>query len=139
MKQTTVLLAEDHHLVRRELRKILELEDDLTVVGEAKNGRQAVAMVQKLRPAVVVMDIGMPVLNGLEATCEILKAFPATKIIMHSAHSDDAYIEAAAQTGAMGYLIKPSSAGIICAAIRKVQNGIKFFSPSILKRLRQRN
>ena len=102
MKRITVLLADDNRVVRREFRRILELENDLEVVGEAKNGRQAVAMVKKLHPALVLMDIAMPLLNGLEATCQILKAVPATKVLMLSAHSDDAYVEEATNSGAMG-------------------------------------
>ena len=139
MKRTTVLLADDNWIVRREFRKILELEDDLEVVGEAKNGRQAVAMVKKLHPALVLMDMTMPLLNGLEATCQILKAVPATKVLMLSAHSDDAYVEEAINSGAMGYLVKQTSADTVCPAIREVQKGNTFFSPSIPMRLRKRN
>jgi DNA-binding NarL/FixJ family response regulator len=139
MKRITVLLADDNRIVRREFRRILELEDDLEVVGEAKNGRQAVAMVKKLRPALVLMDIAMPLLNGLEATCQILKAVPATKVLMLSAHADDAYVEEATNSGAMGYLVKQTSAASVCPAIREVQKGNTFFSPSIPRRLRKRN
>src|SRR5580700_9642090 len=96
MKRITVLLADDNRAVRKEFRKILEHEDDLAVVGEARNGHEAVAMVKKLRPALVLMDVAMPLLNGLQATCQILKAFPATKVLMLSAHCDDAYVEGAA-------------------------------------------
>ncbi len=92
MKRITVLLAEDHMVVREGFRKMLELETDLEVVGEAQDGRQAVALAKKLRPAVVLMDIAMPLLNGLEATRQILKELPATKVLMLSAHSDDAYV-----------------------------------------------
>src|ERR1035441_10342601 len=99
MKKITVLLAEDHTIVREGFRKMLELENDLEVVGEAQDGRQAVAMVKKLRPAVVVMDIAMPLLNGLEATRQILKAVPGTRILILSAHSDDAYIIDATDSG----------------------------------------
>jgi DNA-binding NarL/FixJ family response regulator len=139
MKRITVLLADDNGVVRREFRGILELEDDLEVVGEAKNGHQAVAMVKKLRPRLVLMDVTMPLLNGLQATCQILKAFPATKVLMLSAHSDEAYIVEAMNSGAMGYLIKQTSADIVCRAIREVQKGNTFFSPSIPKRLHKRN
>jgi DNA-binding NarL/FixJ family response regulator len=125
--------------VRRELRRILELEDDLEVVREAKNGRQAVTMVKKLHPALVLMDVAMPLLNGLEATSQILKDAPATKVLMLSAHSDDAYVEAATTSGAMGYLIKQTSADSVCTAIREVHKGNTFFSPSIPSRLRKRN
>jgi DNA-binding NarL/FixJ family response regulator len=139
MKRITVLLADDNRFVRREFRKILELEDDLEVVGEAKDGRQTVAMVNKLRPALVLMDVTMPLLNGLQATCQILKAFPATKVLMLSAHSDEAYIANAVNSGAMGYLIKQTSSNNVCHAIREVQKGNTFFSPSIPKRLHKRN
>jgi DNA-binding NarL/FixJ family response regulator len=135
MKRITVLLADDNRLVRREFRKILELEDDLEVVGEAKNGHEAVALVKKLRPALVLMDVAMPLLNGLQATCQILKAFPSTKVLILSAHSDEAYVVEAVKSGAKGYLIKPTAANNVCAAIREVHKGNTFFSPSIPKHL----
>jgi DNA-binding NarL/FixJ family response regulator len=138
MKRITVLLADDNTLVRRDIRKILEREDDLEVVGEAKNGHQAVAMVKKLRPALVLMDIAMPRLDGLQATRQILKAAPATKVLMLSAHSDDEYVEEAAKSGAMGYLIKHTAVDSLCQAIREVHKGNTFFSPSIPKHLRKR-
>ena len=139
MKRITVLLADDNRVVRAEFRKILELEDDLKVVGEAKNGREAVALVKKLRPALVLMDVTMPLLNGLQATHQILKAFPTTKVLILSAHSDEAYIAEAVNSGAMGYLIKQTSSNNVCHAIREVQKGNTFFSPSIPKRLHKRN
>jgi DNA-binding NarL/FixJ family response regulator len=139
MKRITVLLADDNGLVRKAFKKILELEEDLEVVGEAKNGHQAVAMVIKLRPALVLMDVTMPLLNGLQATCQILKAVPITKVLMLSAHSDEAYIIEAINSGAMGYLIKQTSSENVCSAIREVQKGKTFFSPSIPKRLHKRN
>ena len=139
MKRNSVLLADDNRGVRKEFRKILELEDDLKVVGEAKDGHEAVALAKKLRPALVLMDVTMPLLNGLQATCQILKAVPASKVLILSAHSDEAYIVAAVNSGAMGYLIKQTSAGNVCTAIREVHNGNTFFSPSIPKRLHHRN
>jgi DNA-binding NarL/FixJ family response regulator len=139
MKRITVLLADDNRVVRKAFRKILELENDLEVVGEAKNGHQAVAMAKKLRPAVVLMDIAMPLLNGLQATRQILKAAPATKVLMLSAHSDDVYVEEAINSGALGYLIKQTSANNVCPAIREIQNGNTFFSPSIPRRLHKQN
>ena len=134
MKKITVLLAEDHTIVREGFRKMLELEDDLEVVGEAQDGRQAVALAKKLRPAVVLMDIAMPLLNGLEATRQVLKAVPATKVLMLSAHSDDAYVKSATESGAVGFLLKQTSAHDVCRAIREVQKGKTFFSPSISRR-----
>jgi len=139
MKRITVLMADDNRVVRKELKGILEFEDDLEVVGEAKNGHQAVAMAKKLRPALVLMDVTMPLLNGLRATCEILKAVPTTKVLMLSAHSDEAYIVEAANSGAMGYLLKQTCADTVCHAIREVHKGNTFFSPSIPSRLHKRN
>jgi DNA-binding NarL/FixJ family response regulator len=135
MKRITILLAEDHTIVREGFRKMLELEEDLEVVGEAKDGRQAVALARELRPAVVLMDIAMPLLNGLEATRQMLKALPATKVLMLSAHSDDAYVQNATESGAAGFLLKQTSAQDVCRAIREVQKGKTFFSPSISRRL----
>ena len=135
MKKITVLLAEDHTIVREGLRKMLELENDFEVVAEAQEGRQAVTLAKKLRPAVVLMDIAMPQLNGLEATRQVLKALPATKVLILSAHSDDAYLKSAAESGAVGFLLKQTSAHDVCRAIREVQKGKTFFSPSISRRL----
>src|SRR5688572_15175961 len=109
MKKITVLLAEDHLIVREGFRGLLKDERDIEIVGEAENGREAVQLAKKLRPAVVVMDIAMPQLNGLEATRQILQVNPATKVIMLSAHADDAYVQQAIAAGAVGYLIKQAS------------------------------
>jgi DNA-binding NarL/FixJ family response regulator len=136
MKQITVLLAEDHMIVREGLRALLEAEGDIAVVGEAQTGRQAVQLAKRLRPEVVVMDIAMPLLNGLEATRQIRKAVPATKVLILSAHSDDEYIRQVVLLGAAGYLIKQTSADLLSRAIREVQKGNLFFSPSIADRLR---
>ncbi len=121
-------------IVREGFRKMLELEDDIEVVGEAQDGRQAVAMVGKLRPDVVLMDIAMPLLNGLEAARQVRKAFPATKILMLSAHNDDAYVNNATEAGAVGFLLKQTSAHDVCRAIREVHKGNTFFTPSVSKR-----
>ncbi len=139
MKRITVLLADDHMLVREGLRKILELERDLEVVGEAEDGRQAVAMVKKLRPEVVLMDIAMPMLNGLEATRQVLKAVPSTRVLILSAYSDEAYVKDAIESGARGYLLKQTSSRDVCQAIRIVQQGNTFFSPSVAKGLAARD
>jgi DNA-binding NarL/FixJ family response regulator len=131
MKRITVLLAEDHMVVREGFRKMLEVEKDLKVVGEAQDGRAAIAMVKKLRPDVVLMDIEMPLLNGLEATRQVLKAVPNTKVLMLSAHSNDAYVKSATDSGALGFLLKQTSAHDVCRAIREVHKRKTFFSPSI--------
>lgn len=135
MKPITILLAEDHMIVREGLRKMLELEQDFAVVGEAKNGRQAVAMAMDLCPEVVLMDIAMPGLNGLEATRQVLKALPDTKVIILTAHNDDAYVSTATAAGAVGFLLKQTSAHNVCQAIRDVHLGKTFFSPTISRRL----
>lgn len=103
MNKITVLLADDNKGVRREFRKLLETDDDLEIVGEAKNGVEAVAMAKKLHPALVLMDIAMPLLNGLDATRQIVKAAFATKILMLSVHTDDVYVEAAVVQTSTGY------------------------------------
>jgi DNA-binding NarL/FixJ family response regulator len=139
MKRIRVFLADDNRVVRMAFRKILEQEDDLEVVGEAKDGRQAVAMVKRLCPEVVLMDVAMPVLNGFHATREILKTAPGTKVVMLSAHSDDAYVKEATHSGAMGYLIKQICVDDVCGAIREVQSGHTFYSPSIPRRLQKRS
>ncbi|MFA5192801.1 MAG: response regulator transcription factor [Verrucomicrobiia bacterium] len=136
MKRITVLLAEDHTVVREGLRRLLLAEHDIAVVGEAATGRQAVALAKSLRPAVIVMDIAMPRLNGLEATRQIRKAVPDTKVLILSAHSDDAYVEQLTALGAAGFLVKQTSSHVLSQAIREVQKGNTFFSPSIAKRLR---
>jgi DNA-binding NarL/FixJ family response regulator len=134
MKRITVLLADDHTIVREGFRKMLELEEDIEVVGEAQEGRQAVALAKKLRPDVVLMDIAMPQLNGLEATRQVLKAVPGTRIVILSAHSDDAYVKNATQSGAAGFLLKQNSSHVVCEAIREVQKGKTFYSPTISRR-----
>jgi DNA-binding NarL/FixJ family response regulator len=134
MKKITVLLAEDHMVVREGFRRMLEFEADLEVVGEAQEGRQAVELAKKLRPDVVLMDIAMPLLNGLEATRQVLKALPATKVLILSAHNDDAYVQNATDSGAVGFLLKQTSAHEVCRAIREAEKGRKFFSPSVSRR-----
>src|ERR1044071_6441374 len=139
MKRITVLLVEDHGIVREGFRSLLEHEPDIEIVGEAATGRQAVQLTRKLRPAVVVMDIAMPLLNGLEATRQIRKDFPDVKVLILSAHSDDAYLEQVAVLGAAGFLLKQTSSHILATAIREVENGHAFFTASISRRVQNRS
>lgn len=126
-------------MVREGIRNRLELEDDLEVVGEAGDGRKAVALVKKLRPAVVLMDIAMPLLNGLEATRQIRKDFPDTKVLILSAHSHAAFVKQVTGLGAAGFLLKQTSSDVLVTAIREVQKGNTFFSPAIASHLHGRD
>ncbi len=135
MKPITVLLAEDHMIVREGLRSLLKIETDIEIVAEAQDGRQAVFLTRKLTPDVLVMDVAMPMLNGLEATRQILLTNPLTKVLILSAHNDDAYIEKAIALGVSGYLIKQTAFHALPEAIRKIHSGKTYFSPSITQRL----
>jgi DNA-binding NarL/FixJ family response regulator len=136
LKQTTVLLADDHAEFRKSLKLLVELDGDIKVVGEAKNGREAVKMAGRFRPEVIVMDFAMPLLNGLEATRMILETLPATRVLILSAHPEPEYIVQAVVLGASGYLIKQSSTQVLAHAIREVLKGNSFFCAPIAKPLR---
>jgi DNA-binding NarL/FixJ family response regulator len=135
MKKISVLLAEDHVVVRQGLRSLLSAEADIEVVGEAGNGRQAVKMAQELCPDVVVMDIAMPLLNGLEATSQIVGDGVPTRVLILSSYADDEYVHQLTEAGASGYLIKQSAASELIKAVREIAKGNAYFSPAILKRL----
>jgi len=136
MKKISVLLVDDHTVVRQGLRVLLSAEEDIEVIGEAENGRQAVAAARKTPPDVVVMDVAMPLLNGLEATRQILRITPTTKVLVLTSYGDDECVEQLMKAGAVGYLIKQTAAQDLVKAIREVQRGNGFFSPAIAKRLR---
>ena len=138
MKKTliTVLLAEDHAIVREGLRILLELSGGFKVLGEASTGQEAVHLACSLKPDVIVMDIAMPILNGFEATRQILKALPQSRILALSAHSDDEYVEHSLSVGVSGYLIKQNSGQVLLHAVREVAQGRTYFSPSIAARIR---
>src|ERR1041385_6836411 len=136
MKKISVLLVDDHTVVRQGLRALLQVEEDMEVIGEAENGRQAVALAQKNPPDVVVMDVAMPLLNGLEATRQVLKNHPRTKVLVLTSYGDDDCVAQLMKAGAAGYLIKQTAANDLLKAIREVYRGNAFFSPSIAKRLR---
>lgn len=126
-----VLVADDHTIVRRGLISLLSLADGIEVVGEATDGRAAVERTRELEPDVVLMDISMPGLNGLEATRQIKKESPHCKVLVLSAHDKDDYILQVVRSGANGYLLKNTTAEDLYAAIRSVHAGHAFFSPSV--------
>jgi DNA-binding NarL/FixJ family response regulator len=132
----TVLLAEDHAIVRQGLCALLKADGQFKMAGEACTGREAVDLARTLQPDIILMDIAMPVLNGLEATRQILAANPAAKVIILSAHSDDEYVERMCAVGVAGFLEKQTSAEVLTTAIKEVALGRTYFSPSITKRLK---
>ncbi|MEK6625024.1 MAG: response regulator transcription factor [Bdellovibrionota bacterium] len=139
MKKITIFLSEDHLIVRKGLKALIGLEKDMTVVGEADNGLDAVKMVKSIAPMVVVMDIALPKLNGIEASRKILKENPSTKILVLSAYAEDGYIEKMTSIGVSGFLIKQCSPNILIEAIREIRNGNVFFSPLVSDRLKLLN
>jgi two-component system response regulator NreC len=133
MKKIRVLLADDHTLMRRGLRLIVEQQPDLVVVGEAEDGRQAVALSASLKPNVSVLDIGMPNLNGIEAAKQITEGESGAAVVILSMHADETYILRALKAGARGYLLKDSAESDLVRAIRSVADGKSFFSPAVSK------
>jgi len=136
MRKISVLLVDDHTVVRQGLRALLAAEEDMEVRGEAENGRQAVVLAKKLLPDVIVMDVAMPLLNGLEATRQIMKALPNAKVLVLTSYGDDDCVAQMMDAGAAGYLIKQTAANDLLKAIREVHRGNAFFSPAIARRLR---
>ncbi len=135
-KKIRVLIAEDHAIVRQGLKILIRADPEMEVSGEAANGRQALQMAQKTQPDVVVMDVAMPIMNGLEATRNILRQQPRSKVLVLSSYSDDESVQKLVQAGAAGYLTKHSASTDLLEAIRQVNNGNSFFSPFIAQRLR---
>ena len=139
MKKIAVLLVDDHAVVRQGLRALIGAEGDMVVVGEAENGRQAVAQTKKLLPDVVVIDVAMPGMNGLEATRQIVRNVASAKVLVLTSYGDEDYVAQLLEAGAIGYLVKQTAAADLLRAIREVRGGNKFFSPAIAKRLRQQD
>jgi DNA-binding NarL/FixJ family response regulator len=130
-----ILLADDHNVLRKGLRRILEEQPDLEVVGEASNGREAVTLAHSLRPDIVVMDIAMPLMNGLEATRQILQRHSDMNVLILSMYSDENYVVQVLRAGARGYLLKDTAEEDLIVAVRTVSKGMPFFSPKIAKLL----
>jgi two-component system, NarL family, response regulator NreC len=133
MEKIRVFLVDDHTVVRQGLRRILESDEEIEIVGEAGDGRTAIDLVQKLRPHVVVMDVAMPELNGIEATRQILKRVEGAKVLVLSMHGDDVYVRQALKAGARGYLLKDSEDLDLIKAVKAIRAGGSFFSPPVSK------
>jgi DNA-binding NarL/FixJ family response regulator len=147
MNNIRILLADDHGIVRQGLRAVLARDPALEVVGESADGRETVRLAEALQPSIVIMDIGMPYLNGIEATAQIVRDHPHTGVIILSMHSDETYLLRALGAGAKGYLLKDSAETDLIRAVHTVAQGRPFFSPAItgtmledyLRNMQQRN
>jgi two-component system response regulator NreC len=131
MKRIRILLADDHAVVRQGFKMILSAQTDMEIVGEAGNGREAVEQAEQLRPDIVVMDVAMPELNGIEATRRLAASMPHTRVIALSMHKDSVYVREILRAGARGYLLKDSGAGDLVSAIRAVASGESYLSPAV--------
>ena len=139
MKKITVLLCDDHTVVRAGLRLLLETADDIEVVGEVENGRRVVPETKRLLPDVVLLDLSMPLLNGMEAARQIAREVPAAKVLILSAFSDDQYVQHAVEAGVAGYLMKETAGNDLLQAVREVARGNAYFSPPVARRLLKRS
>jgi DNA-binding NarL/FixJ family response regulator len=135
VSEIKVLLADDHGVVRKGLRFLIEHEDGMSVCGEAADGREAVRLARELEPNVVVMDIAMPQLNGIDATAQIVRALPSANVLVLSMHGDESYLLRVLEAGARGYLLKDTAEEDLLRAIRVVASGKPFFSPAIAQTL----
>jgi len=131
MKRIRILLVDDHALVRQGFKMILGAQADMEIVGEAGNGREAVQLAEELRPDIVVMDVAMPELNGIEATRRLTASLPHTRVIALSMHKDSVYVRETLRAGARGYLLKDSPAGDLVTAVRSVASGESYLSPAV--------
>ena len=131
MKRIRILLADDHAVVRQGFKMILDAQPDMEIVGEAGNGREAVDLAEQLRPDVVVMDVAMPELNGIEATRRLASSVPHARVVALSMHKDSVYVREILRAGARGYLLKDSGAADLVAAIHAVASGESYLSPAV--------
>ncbi len=131
MKRIRILLADDHAVVRQGFKMILSAQPDMEIVGEAGNGREAVELAEQLRPDIVVMDVAMPELNGIEATRRLSASAPHSRVVALSMHKDSVYVRETLRAGARGYLLKDSPAPDLLAAVRAVASGEGFLSPAV--------
>jgi NarL family two-component system response regulator LiaR len=135
VENITILLADDHVLLRQGTRELLEREDDMTVVGEAGDGEEAVRLTADLHPHVIIMDIAMPKMNGIEATRRIKEIFPDSAVLILSAYDDDQYVFAILEAGAAGYLLKDVPSDELVEAIRAVHAGESILHPTIARKV----
>jgi len=126
-----ILLADDHRIVRQGIRVLLEAESDFNILAEAKDGLEAISMVECLHPDILLLDLIMPEMNGLEVTKEVKKRFPKTKVVILTMHANEAYVLEALQAGAQGYVIKDSSSEELMRAIREVAAGRRYLGPPL--------
>jgi DNA-binding NarL/FixJ family response regulator len=133
MASVRILLGDDHTLVRQGVRKILEEQPDWEIIGEVGDGREAVRQALELEPDVAVLDIGMPLLNGIEATSQITRRASTTRVLILSMHADEAYVARALEAGATGYLLKDSADADLIGGVAAVAAGKSFFSPAVAK------
>ncbi|MGB9611021.1 MAG: response regulator [Bryobacteraceae bacterium] len=126
-----ILLADDHSMVRQGFRRILEAQADFEIVGEASDGREAIALAEQLRPDIVVMDVAMPGLNGIEATRRIVESSPRTRVLALSMHRDSVYVREILRAGARGYLLKDAFDADLVAAVRAVARGEGYIAPAV--------
>lgn len=126
-----ILLADDHGIVRRGMRSLLDTEEGVEVVGEAANGREALKAIETLRPDIAILDVAMPMLNGIEVTAQAVKAFPDLRVIILSMYADEAYVVRALTAGARGYLLKEATEEDLLPAVRAIASGRSYFSPGI--------
>jgi len=133
MARIRILLADDHTLVRQGLRKLLEERPDWEVIAEAGDGREAVRLAEQHKPDVAILDVAMPLLNGIEATRQITRRTPGTRVLVLSMHADEAYVTQILQAGATGYLLKDSADVDLVKAVGEAARGKSFFSPAIAR------
>jgi len=131
MKRIRILLADDHAVVRAGFKMILSAQADMEIVGEAGNGREAVELAEELKPDIVVMDVAMPELNGIEATRRLATSLPHARVVALSMHKDSVYVRETLRAGARGYLLKDSPAGDLVSAVRAVASGESYLSPAV--------
>src|SRR5437868_6584184 len=137
MKKITVLLVDDHTVVREGLRALLAQEEDMEVIGEAPDGRRALTLAKQASPDVVVMDVAMPLLNGMDATRQIVKNCHGTAVLVLSSYTDEECVKQLLKAGAAGYLTKQTAADHFPRAIREVRRGNRFFSPAIARQFQE--